>query len=483
VKLRSPFSRLILSVVFVALWAPGAAHAGSLYLLPRGVEAVSRAGARVAGSDDPQALWYNPAGLVASGRQLLVDTLLPIARTEFTRYYDNGETGPKVSANSFIPIPTLAYSDNFGLRDWGFGAAIMIPPGWGGKYPQIVDGRPAPQRYSILDADNSYIASLVLGAAYRPIKALSIGAAVYITAVQVGATVAISACDYAVCGQPEGREWEGRARMLLGPIVTASAVFGATYAFDWVKIGASFGLKTKVKGKAQLDISLPDQKVFDDVTITNAQGGSDLKAATEIALPMIARVGVEFAPIKPLKFELAGTWENWGGQDSITLDPQGITAHNVPGVGDVTAEKVDIQLHMRDTWAVQLGGRFDLGQQLNFKRSFALNMGLMYERGAYENRYLSPTALDTNKVLLGFGTSIELVRNVFLDVTYGHIFMVNHRITDSSVVLPSAAKPDPHAGSPNMYAAGDAPTIGNGRYVLEADFVGLGVRWKLDPLK
>jgi hypothetical protein len=30
---------------------------------------------------------------------------------------------------------------------------------------------------------------------------------------------------------------------------------------------------------------------------------------------------------------------------------------------------------------------------------------------------------------------------------------------------------------------GDQPHIGNGRYIMEADFVGLGVRWKLDALK
>jgi long-chain fatty acid transport protein len=469
----------------VAVWlcAPRTAHAGSLYLLPRGVEAVSRAGARVAGSDDPQALWYNPAGLVASGRQLLVDTLLPIARTSFTRYYDNGEVAPTVNSTSTIPIPTIGYTDNFGLQDWGFGIALIIPPGWGGKYPSEVDGRPAPQRYSILDADNSYVGSIALGAAYRPIKGLSLGAALYLTAVQVGATVAVSACDYALCAQPEGKEWEGRARLLLGPVYTASAVFGATYGFSWVKFGASLALKTKVKGDAQFDVSLPDQKAFDDVTITNADGGSDLKVGTEVALPMIARFGVEITPVKPWSMELAGTWENWGGQDSITLNPHGITAHNVPGVGDVTAEKIDIVLNMRDTWAVQLGSRFNLSQTLNWKRLFALNAGLMFETSAYEPRDLSPTSVDTFKTLIGVGAAIELVRNVFLDVTYGHIFMQNQTITNSRVLLPGAAKPDPDDADPGTYAAGDRPTIGNGRYTMEADFVGLGVRWKLDPLK
>jgi long-chain fatty acid transport protein len=482
VKLRPSWPRLSLILLLALLWAPSAAHAGSLYLMPRGVEAAGRAGARVAGADDPQALWYNPAGLVASGRQLLVDALLPLARIDYQRFYDNGEKSPNVHALSAIPIPTIGYTDNFGLRDWGFGAALIIPTGWGGQYPETVDGQPAPQRYSILNADNSYVASLALGAAYRPIEALSLGVAVYLTAVQLGATVAVSACDYALCAQPEGKEWEGRARFLLGPVYTASAVFGATYAFKWLKVGASLALKTPVEGDAQIDIALPDQKAFDDVTFENAKGGKDLKAGVEVALPMTARLGVEVSPIKLLRVELAGSWENWGGMDRLTLNPRGITARNVPGIGDLVAEKVDVALNMRDTWAVALGGRYELSQLLRWRRGFALSAGAMFETSAYDKRDLNPAAVDSQKFLLGVGAALEVARNVFLDVSYGHIFMKNQRVTNSRVLLPSAALPEPVDPDPGTYEVGDPPRIGNGRYIMEADFVGLGVRWKLDPL-
>lgn len=475
--------RVSLCCLLLGLCLPRTAYAGGLYLMPRGVEAASRAGARVAGSDDPNALWYNPAGLVASRRQLLVDALLPIARTQYTRFYDNGQVAPTVSATSTIPIPTIAYTDNFGLEDWGFGIALIVPPGFGGKYPSTVDGQPAPQRFSILDADNTYVASLALGAAYRPIKRLSIGAAVYLTTVQLGATVAVSACDYAICAQPEGREWEGRARMLLGPVYTATGVFGATYAFDWITLGASLQLKTKISGDAQFDMSLPDQKVFDDVTITNRSGGDDLKVGTSVALPMIARLGVQVTPVRALRLELAGTWENWGQQNAITLNPRGVVVRDVPGVGDLEAEKVKVSLNMRDTWAVSLGGTYDLSPLLRFRRAFNLNGGLMFETSAYEARDLSPTSVDSQKVLLGLGASVEVARNVFLDMTYGHIFMKNYRVENSRVLLPSAVKPAPVDDDPRTYEPGDQPHIGNGRYIMEADYVGLGVRWKLDPFK
>jgi long-subunit fatty acid transport protein len=461
---------------------PHTAQAGGLYLMPRGTEAASRGGARVAGSDDPQALWYNPAGLLSSGRQLLVDALLPLVRTDFTRVLDNGNVEPRVSSTSAIPIPTIAYSDNFGLKRWGFGVGLLIPPAFGGEWPNSVNGgRPAPQRYSALSGgEGSFAATLALGAAYRPVDRLSLGVALYLTAAQVGGTVAISACDYALCSQPEAPEWEGRTRFLLGPVFTATAVLGAIYAFDYVKLGASLQLKTKIAGDASFDVALPDQAAFDDVRIENRSGGDDLTAELEAALPMVLRAGVEAQPLKPLKVELGATWENWSRDSDITVNPKNVVLRDVPGFGDMPADSVTLVRNLRDTWAVNLGGRYDLAPLVHSRRALAATAGFMYETSSVQKRDLSVGSLDTRKVLLGVGISVGVTRNVLVDITYGHIFMQNHRVTNSRVLLPAAVKPLPIDDDPTTYDAGDRPAIGNGKYVMEADFVGLGVRWQLD---
>jgi long-chain fatty acid transport protein len=477
------FSLLTASLLSVCV-LPRTAQAGGLYLMPRGVEAASRGGARVAGSDDPQALWYNPAGLLSSGRQLLVDALLPIARTDFTRVLDNGTVEPTVSSVSKIPIPTIAYSDNFGLKRWGFGAALLIPPAWGGQWPETVDGQPAPTRYSALPSDQgSFYGTLALGAAYSPVDRLSLGAALYVSLAQVGGTVAISACDYAICLQPEAPEWEGRTSFLLGPMVTASAVFGATYAFDYVKLGTSVQLRTKVEGEGTFDVALPDQAVFDDIVIENEDGSDDLRARTEAELPMIIRLGVEVQPIKPLKIELAGTWENWSNLKSVTVDPINVWLRNVPGVGDVEADSVTLARNAQDTWAANVGANYDLAPLFKMRNALSANMGFMFESSSVRERDMDVSNLDTRKILLGLGVSVAVSRTVLLDVTYGHIFMKDHTVTNSEVLLPGAVKPLPEDDDPNTYDAGDRPAIGNGRYELEADYVGLGVRWKLDPLQ
>src|SRR5262245_40648064 len=61
-------------LIALTLLAPTSAWAGGEALLGRGARALGRAGAFVAGADDGQAFFYNPAGLVdVEGVSLLID--------------------------------------------------------------------------------------------------------------------------------------------------------------------------------------------------------------------------------------------------------------------------------------------------------------------------------------------------------------------------------------------------------------------------
>jgi long-chain fatty acid transport protein len=453
--------------------------------MPRGAEPAARAGARVASADTPHALWYNPAGLVRSKRQLLGDFTLPIVQTEFTRVLDNGSREPTVDAPSApLPIPTLAYSDNFGLERWGFGIGLFVPTAYAPKWPETItaDGveRPAPQRYSILNADGSAIGSLILGAAFQPVDVLTFGGSLVITAAQIGADVAVSACDYAVCSQPEGREWEGRTRFLLGPVYTATAIVGATATFDRMRIAASATLPTRIKGEADFDITLPDQQFFDDVTVEKKGGGTDLKADMDVRLPATLRLGIELEPSDLLALEIALSYETWSVQDSVSVRPKNVVVRNVPSIGDVNAQPVELARNMKNTWSVAMGGQYALANVMPKDRALNLNGGLMFESGAFDDKDLSPTTIDTQKVLLGVGASVEVADGVMIDVSYGHIFMRNRKVRDSEVLLPAAIRPLPQDADPDTYDVGDRPAIGNGDYEVEGDFVGLGVRWLLD---
>ena len=473
--------RLACLFAVLSLAVPRSAQAGGLYLVPLGAEPSARGGARVAGVSSPHALWYNPAGLAYAKRQLLVDFNSSLARASFTRFVDDGTTDPTVRVrSSAFPLPTLGYSDDFGLKNWGFGVGVIIPPAYALSWPSEVDGRPAPQRYSILNAERSAFGSLALAAAYRPFERLSIGAALYLTVARIGGEIAVSACDYAFCAQPEAPEWEGRSRFLLGPIYTATAVFGARYDFDRVRIGGSLQLRTKIAGDADFDVLLPDQFLFDDITLTNARGGRDLKAQMAVVLPMITRVGVEVDVTQTLAIELATTWERWSQQGKLEVRPLGVYAREIPAIGDLRARPITISTNARDSWALHLGGTQDLSTLLRRARALRLNAGAMYESSSVGTRDLSPALIDTQKLLLGLGVSVGLTSSLLLDLSYGHVFMRNHTVRNSHVRLPVAIRPAPVDRTPGTFEPGEPPRIGNGSYVIEADYVAIGLRWHID---
>ena len=105
-----------------------------------------------------------------------------------------GTVAPTVHARSgILPLPTLAYSDDFGLERFGFAIGLIVPPAAALRWPTELNGAPAPQRFSILSTDDAAVVSLALGAAYRPLERLSLGVALYVTFARVGGEVAISA--------------------------------------------------------------------------------------------------------------------------------------------------------------------------------------------------------------------------------------------------------------------------------------------------
>ncbi|MET0343267.1 MAG: outer membrane protein transport protein [Polyangiales bacterium] len=475
--------RLAVGCILIALLGllPNRARAGGFYLTPFGAEPAGRAGARVAGVSTPHALWYNPAGLAYAKRQLLVDLSSTFVRSSFTRFVDDGSTDPTVHVRSSpLPMPTLAYSDDFGLHDWGFGIGLVLPPGYALTWPSEVDGQRAPQRYSILNANESAFGSIALAAAYRPVSPLSIGAALYLTAARVGGEVAVSACDYAVCLQPEAPEWEGRTRFLLGPVYTATAVFGLRYDFARVRLGASVQVRTKIAGEAEFDVLLPDQFAFDDVTLTNSRGERDLKADMKVVLPMVARFGVEVDVTQALAVELTSTWEAWSQQGDLTVRPRGVIARDVPGLGTVRAQPITVSSGARDTWSIALGGTQDLSPLTRATRALKVSAGAMYETSSVDRRDMSPAFLDSEKLLLAVGLSVGLSRRVLLDVSYGHTFMRNKTVVDSNVRLPEAIRPATVDPTPGVFEPGEPPRIGNGHYSIESNFFALGLRVHFD---
>jgi long-chain fatty acid transport protein len=486
--------RLMASLLAIAAlsWMPGRALAGGFYLLPRGVRAAAQGGAVVAGSDDPGALWYNPAGLAYSGRQALADFLLPIQTIHYTRINGGGEVEPTVSSTSTpLPIPGFGYSDHFGLRRLTFGIGVMAPTAALHNWPRTIVDRgeriAAPQRYSLISMTGSGFGNLALGAAYRPSKYVSLGAAFNAVVGRFVVDVALSLCDQALlCSNPEAGDAAARISVPSDGfpfLVRPGGAFGVVIDLADkapVRIGLSATTGFSFRGEAKLDVQIPQQGAYRGATLSND------RAAFEVRFPWIYRAGIEVRPVAPLRLEIQGTYEGWSVQNEMKVRPKDVTlralldSQRVPTL-EIELGALDMPRGMRDVWAVGLGG------ELTVAKAWMVRLGAMVERSAFDDAHFSIVTPDTDKLLLAVGASWAVSDTFSLDLTAGHAFMRDRQVACTKVFQPyplRPALPEPTCAEQKALNAGqrergtEAVPLANGDYALDAWFVGLGVRFR-----
>ncbi|MBC7172044.1 MAG: outer membrane protein transport protein, partial [Polyangiaceae bacterium] len=184
-KLNSLVALALAALVF----APSVAHAGGFWLTDRGTRPMSRGFAFVAGADDPQALWYNPAGLAWSGQQLMLDSTYMFFDGTYARVDSGGNQLPEVNVGQVpLPIPGGAYSHPLSEK-LTLGVGLFAPNALLVDYDDYFDvssGAPCdpsagdpycvqPQRYSADSLGGSLLSNIAVALAWRPIKQLSIG--------------------------------------------------------------------------------------------------------------------------------------------------------------------------------------------------------------------------------------------------------------------------------------------------------------------
>lgn len=454
---------LVLLVLLLVASQTSTAFAGGLYLTDRGTRPMGRGGAFVAGADDPSSMWYNPAGLAYSGNQLMVDATYTFLSADFTRIDGGGNVLPTVSATTApLAPPGIMYTNQFGLRDWTFGIGAWAPNAVLTRWPESITlngaPSPAPQRYSLLTMDGSLLAHLGLGAAYRVNERLSLGATFQMIVGTFQARNTLSACDRALCTQPENPEYDSVAELRLSGIAQPTFSLGAIYDFGMVRLGASFELGYPLSGEGSIRVRLPSAAPFDSARVDGD------RAKVHLNFPTILRLGVEVRPVRNLRAELALVYEGWSSQDALTITPQDVWLRNVQVVGDFQVGPISIPRNMKDTISVRLGAEYQIGR-------VGIRAGGYYENGGFDDAHLTVLTLDTDKFVASLGASVMVSDGVFIDAVVFHSFLRNRAVRDSAVPQASPIRPD----------AADPVSIGNGDYVMEATTVGLGLRWQFAP--
>ena len=457
--------RILALCALVFLCLPhSTASAGGLYLSDTGSRPLARGNAFVAGADDPNALWYNPAGLVDSGRQFLLSGTVSLYSADYSRIDAGGNRLPTVHSNvAPLPIPGLAYTDNFGLRDFGFGFGVFAPNAVLMNWPSTILANgmtmPAPQRYSLLSMNGSLVANAILGGAWRPsfLPGLSIGVTGQVVVASLRTRTTLSACDGVICSQPENPEYDSVAEVELDNRIAPTGSIGLQYNFGMVRIGASATLGYSISGEATMRVRLPSAALFDQASV------SGNKATMALNMPAIVRAGIEIRPLEGLRIEGAFAWEGWHSQQDLTIHPENVSLTNVIAIGTYQVGAVAIPRNMRDTYSFRLGGEYRHAW-------WAVLAGVQYENGAFNDNTLTALTLDSDKVIASLGGAFEVARGVFIDATIAHAFFKSREVRNSIVPQPNPIRPPPT--NPDY--------VGNGNYTMQATIFGLGLRWKFD---
>ena len=163
------------------------ANAGGLYVTERGVHALARGGAFVAGADDLDAMWLNPAGLVDAQGTFLADAAVMLYSASFQRTAQVVGDGGAIQTFNFqsvngttppVPIPTIGIAFPVGQeRKLTVGGGLFAPYAPLLEWPEtLADGSPSPSRYSLVSLNGSLLAVGDLFAAYKISEQLRIGA-------------------------------------------------------------------------------------------------------------------------------------------------------------------------------------------------------------------------------------------------------------------------------------------------------------------
>ena len=464
------------------------ASASGLFVSDRGVRPMGRAGAFVAGADDLNAIYYNPAGIFDAGSQFLLDAAYINYDADYTRVAllrqvdpNTGETVgtykqtfPTVSATvPFLPIPTIVGSFS-PHPDWMLAFGAYAPYSVIPTFPSTVDGKAAPQRYSIESLDGSILAVVGAWASWAPLKKkapqnLRIGFGLEFLVGQFSAETTMSGClpERFFCS-PEDPNWDVKAQIKAAPIITPSGIVGAQWEFakGW-RLGSSFHLPFFVRAPATVTTRLPSAPVFDKST----QEGDG--ATISFNLPFVLRLGLESRDLTPgLRIELAGSYEEWAMQDEIHVAPDEIAITNLPGFPkNYYIPDVHIPRHLQNSAGVHLGGEYAI--KASEKVNVTPRVGVSFDSSAVPSAYESALFIDSNKLTPTVGLSVE-IGHVRLDALYAHVFAQTVDVAPSEArleqVLPLAATPPKnpdyvnagvYSWSANVFGIGFAYTFGH----------------------
>ena len=377
----------------VGAWTSDAL-AGGMLLPVRGVRTVERAGALIAGADDADALWLDPAGLAhltGDGKlQFLVDAAFVSQAVDYARIDSGGNHLASVeNQQPGMAIPTIAVARGIGDR-LVIAGGIAAP--YAGLHSYADDGA---QRYSSVSLAGSAFVYVTAGAAYKLSDRLRVGATVMDVVSKLSSRVVLSGCPGQTVCAPEDPDFDALGQVSQTDLLAPSGSIGVQYdAAPIATLGLAVQAPSRVSATGKFMSRLPSSAFFDGARVVGDQ------ADLSLTLPPVIRAGIELHPSPALRIEAALDTELWSMHDEIAITPHDIRIENAAGVGTYTVGNIVIPRKFKTSFAPSIGAEWH-------GTKFMLGAGYSYETAAAPADYVSVLTVDSAKHLIGLGGGYE----------------------------------------------------------------------------
>ncbi|MBZ4643894.1 MAG: rane protein involved in aromatic hydrocarbon degradation [Deferribacteraceae bacterium] len=392
---KSFFHKLFL--LFTLITLPALVFANGFQINEQGVKSLGMGGAFVAQADNPDAVYYNPAGITQlEGAQISLG-LSPITPTVT---FDSDQTGKSTDAKKqtfYIPIfyATLKATDRvsvgFGTFS-NYGLATEWPSDWEGRY--------------ITGGTKAEIVTLTLNPniAYKLTDKLSIAVGLDIQKLEVTLANKLKLIKADINGDNNDEtillDSDGDSELSADDWAYGyNIAIHYSITKNW-KAGISYRSKIKHEIKdGTADISVPTGTVIEDGTQTPSMS-LQKTGSTNLTLPDILYIGTSYK-LGKFTFELDGQWTGWSSYDKL----------------EVTFEDGSVQSKPKDwddVWAIRFGMQYKVNDMLD------LRAGLIRDYSPIPDETLDPLVSSGDRWLyaLGFGLNFE---NLSIDFAYNYL--------------------------------------------------------------
>lgn len=364
------------ALLLTALCAGTTAHASGFGIFTQGASALGQADAVVAHSDEPSAIFFNPALLNnLPGTQIEVGTTLLFPSRDFK----SAATGATASTEDSFYYPSSLYVSHTFNDRISAGLGVFNPFGLGTEWNRNWEGNYLATKSKITTFNFNPVVS------YRINPDLSFAAGldvIYLDASLEQINFPTNA-DQRFKGDGTG--------------------FGYNLGLAY---NAGHGISAGVSYRSEVDIDIDGNFSID------IPGVPPAAAKTKITLPRQLLAGLAYQATDRLTLESGFRWEDWRSYKQLNLEVAGQPTTTLPK-------------NWHDTFAVNVGGKYRLND------TFTLLGGYLYGWNAIPDDTFEPAVPDSNTHLFCAGTDMDFNR---LKVAVSYAYQLQEERSKNNLV-------------------------------------------------